>query len=97
MQLSCEDVQKVAALAKLEFSAVELEQFTAQLGKIVGLVEQLGEVNTEGVEPMAHPLDVHSATRPDLNRRSLTREQALANSPKQDGEYFLVPPVMHKR
>jgi aspartyl-tRNA(Asn)/glutamyl-tRNA(Gln) amidotransferase subunit C len=96
MQFSSEDVQKVAALAKLEFSPAELEQFTSQLGRIVSLVEQLGEVETAGVEPMAHPLDVHSATRPDQLRDGLTREQALANSPKHNGEYFLVPPVMQK-
>ena len=97
MQLTTEDVAKVAALAKLEFTADELKQFTAQLGKIVAFVEQLGEVETTGVEPLAHPLDVHSAVRPDAPCPGLGREAALSNSPKSDGEYFLVPPVLIKQ
>jgi aspartyl-tRNA(Asn)/glutamyl-tRNA(Gln) amidotransferase subunit C len=94
MQLTQVDIQKVAKLARLEFTAVELEQFTEQLGKIVSFVEQLSDVPTEGVSPLAHPLDVHTALRDDVIRAGLSREAALANSPSHDEEYFLVPPVM---
>ena len=94
MQLSTDDVRKVAELAKLEFSDAEVDQFTEQLCRIVSLVEQLSEVDTEGVEPMAHPLDVHSAIRSDELQQGLSRESALANAPNSDGEYFLVPPVL---
>ncbi|MEZ6136084.1 MAG: Asp-tRNA(Asn)/Glu-tRNA(Gln) amidotransferase subunit GatC [Pirellulaceae bacterium] len=94
MKLTTDDVKKVAELAKLEFTAQELERFTDQLGRIVELVEQLGEVDTTGVEPMAHPLDVHTALRDDQLRTGLTHQAALANSPKHDGEFFLVPPVL---
>ena len=97
MDLSRNDVKKVAELAKLEFSEAELDEFTDQLGKIVSFVEQLGEVSTAGVAELAHPLDVHSATRSDVPRTGLTREVALANAPNQDGEFFLVPPVMAKK
>ncbi len=96
MELSPDDVRQVAALAKLEFSDVELESWTSQLGKIVTFVEQLTSVDTDGVEPMAHPLDLHSAIRPDVNVAGLDRDMALANAPKTDGEFFLVPPVMVK-
>lgn len=97
MNLTREDVAKVAALAKLEFSETELERFTQQLGKIVAFVEQLSAVETDGVEPMAHPLDVHSAIRPDIRCEGLSRDAALANAPKSDGEFFLVPPVMARK
>lgn len=97
MKLSHADVRKVAELAKLEFSDAELAQFTEQLGNIVTLVEQLGEVDTEGVEQMAHPLDVHTATRPDELRPSLDHEAALSNAPNHDQDFFLVPPVMAKK
>ncbi len=92
--LTTEEVRKVAKLARLEFTEAELAQFTEQLGKIVNFVEQLSAVDTAGVEPMAHPLEVHSVLRSDAQQPSLAREQALANSPSHDDEFFLVPPVM---
>lgn len=92
--LSTDDIRKVANLARLEFSESELVQFTQQLGKIVEFVEQLSVVDTTGVEPMAHPLDVHSVLRADQQQPGLSRELALANSPNHSDEFFLVPPVM---
>ncbi len=80
--------------ARLDFSEAELAQFTEQLGKIVNFVEQLSAVDTTGIEPMAHPLDVHSILRADKHQPGLSRDQALANSPNHDHEFFLVPPVM---
>ncbi len=97
MQLTAEDVKKVAVLARLEFSEGEIAVFTEQLGKIVTFVEQLSEVVTDGIEPLAHPLDVHSVVRPDCNHPGLPREAALANSPNSDGMFFLVPPVMARK
>ncbi len=95
--LTRDDVQKVAKLARLEFSAVELDQLTQQLGKIVSFVEQLSEVSTDGVEPLAHPLEVHSVLRRDQQQAGISREAALANSPNHDHECFLVPPVMARK
>ena len=54
----------------------------------------LNEVNTDGVEPMAHALDVHTVFRQDEVKPSLPREQALKNAPKSDGKYFLVPQII---
>lgn len=97
MQLTVEDVKKVAVLARLEFSPDELAPFAEQLGKIVHFVEQLSEVATDGVEPLAHPLEIHSVVRGDAQAPSLAREAALANSPEHDDEYFLVPPVLARK
>lgn len=94
MELSQDDVAKVAELARLELAGEELELMASQLATIVGFVEKLAEVETEGVEEMAHPLDLHSVLRDDENRPSISREQALSNAPNQDGEFFLVPAVM---
>lgn len=96
MQLSRDEIQKVAALARLEFAEDELEAFAEQLGNIVTFVDQLSEVDTDGVEEMAHPLDVHSVVRPDVPSAGLSREEALANSPSHNGEFFQVPPVMSR-
>ena len=89
-------VEKVALLARLEFSQQELSEFTEKLGRIVDFVEQLQQVDTTGVEEMAHPLDVHSVLRQDKRAPGLSREQTLANAPSSDEEFFLVPPVLGK-
>ena len=96
MELAIEDVRKVAALAKLQFGESELAEFTSQLASIVSFVEQLSQVDVSGVEPMSHPLAIHSVTRNDVRAVGLLREDALSNAPKSDGEYFLVPPVLGK-
>jgi aspartyl-tRNA(Asn)/glutamyl-tRNA(Gln) amidotransferase subunit C len=92
--LTREDVEKVSLLARLKLNDDELTLMTAQLGQIVGYVEQLGELDTDEVEPMAHAVEVTNVFRPDELRESLTREAALANAPKADGECYLVPAVL---
>lgn len=94
MKLETQDVAKVASLAKLSFSESELSEFTQQLGNIVSFVEQLDEVNTDSVEPLAHPLGLETVTRTDVVREGLGREAALQNSPQHDDTFFLVPPVL---
>jgi aspartyl-tRNA(Asn)/glutamyl-tRNA(Gln) amidotransferase subunit C len=92
--LSAEEVRKVARLARLKLTAAELETFTLQLGQILGYVHILDQLQTEGVEPMAHAVDVANVFREDEPHKSLPREAALANAPKTDGQAFLVPPIL---
>lgn len=94
MSLSLDDVQKVAKLARLQLSVAEEQQFCEQLGKILGYIEMLGEVDTEQVEPMAHVADITNVFRADEVAASLPREEALQNAPKTDGKYFLVPQIL---
>jgi aspartyl-tRNA(Asn)/glutamyl-tRNA(Gln) amidotransferase subunit C len=94
MSLTREDVAKVALLARLRLSDDELDRMTEQLGQIVGYVEQLQELNTDGVEPMAHGVELSNVFRNDLLRPSLPRDQALANAPKRDEECYRVPAVL---
>lgn len=94
MSLTREEVEKVSLLARLRLSGAELDQMTEQLGAIVAYVEQIGEVDTSNVEPMAHVADVDSVFRDDEVRPSLPREQALANAPNHDDECYRVPAVM---
>ena len=95
--LSREDVEKVALLARLKLSPAELELLTTQLGQILTYVDILNEVDTEDVEPMAHAVEMSNVFREDEQRPSLPRELALANAPKTDGRYFLVPPILEAR
>ena len=92
--LSREDVVKVAMLARLALSDAELSSLTEELSKIVGFVSQLSEINTDEVEPLAHPLDSQNVFREDRPGPSLTTADALRCAPRHDGEWFLVPAVL---
>lgn len=94
MALSREEVLKVALLGRLKLSETELEKFTTQLNQIVGYVEQLQQLDTEDVEPMAHPLPINNIFRADEVKESIGIDKALANAPKRDTEFYLVPPVL---
>jgi aspartyl-tRNA(Asn)/glutamyl-tRNA(Gln) amidotransferase subunit C len=94
MSISGDQVLKVAKLAKLELTPAEVATFSGQLSRIVEFIEHLNEVPTEGVEPMAHAMDVHSVLRDDIVQPGLSRQQALANAPQCDDEFFRVPPVI---
>jgi aspartyl-tRNA(Asn)/glutamyl-tRNA(Gln) amidotransferase subunit C len=94
MALTIDEVAKVALLARLRLSPEELETFTGQLNSIVGFVEQLQQLDTANVEPLAHGIDMHNVFRDDVLGPSLPREKALANAPKRNEEGFLVPAVL---
>ena len=94
MSLSREDVVKVSMLARLQLDEAELELMTTQLSSILEYIEQLSELDTEGVEPMAHAADVANVFADDVLRPSLDRTDALKNAPKADDECFRVPAVL---
>lgn len=93
-QLTPEDVRKVADLAQLEFSPEALPELAEQLRGILDLVECLNEVETSGIEPLAHPIEVANVFREDIPTPMLPREQALANAPRTDGKHFIVPAIL---
>jgi aspartyl-tRNA(Asn)/glutamyl-tRNA(Gln) amidotransferase subunit C len=94
MSISRQDVEKVALLARLQLTDDELSKMTAELGQIVGYVDQLSEVDTEGIEPMAHAIEIANVFRDDAVANSLPREEALANAPHRDERGYLVPAVL---
>jgi aspartyl-tRNA(Asn)/glutamyl-tRNA(Gln) amidotransferase subunit C len=94
MSISRGDVEKVALLARLQLTEAELTTMTDQLAQIVGYVDQLAEVNTDGVEPMAHAIELSNVFKDDMAAPSLSRDVALANAPHQDGRGYLVPAVL---
>ncbi len=94
ISLDRSQVAKVALLARLRLSDQELDLMTEQLTAILGYVERLGEVDTEGVEPMAHAVERTNVFREDVETPMLSREAALKNAPKTDGQYFLVPQII---
>jgi aspartyl-tRNA(Asn)/glutamyl-tRNA(Gln) amidotransferase subunit C len=94
VSLSAEEVRWVAQLARLELSESELALMTKQLSAIMDYVNQLKQVNTEGVEPLAHPLPVQNVFRPDEPALSLTALEALANAPERRDGFYVVPAVL---
>jgi aspartyl-tRNA(Asn)/glutamyl-tRNA(Gln) amidotransferase subunit C len=94
MSLTRDQVNWVAHLARLELSAADLETMTRQLSSIIDYVTQLQQVNTDGVEPLAHPLPIQNVFRDDEPRPSLPVDEALANAPDRQDKFYGVPAVL---
>ena len=94
MTLSREDVAKVALLARLQLSDDELDAMTSQLQKIIAYVEQLDELDTTDVKPMAHATEIHDVFAEDIVSPSLPRDLALREAPKKDEQCYRVPAVL---
>lgn len=89
-----DEVRKLALLARLKLREEEIEQLGPQIGQILDFVHQLSGLDTTDVEPMTTALDVVNRWQSDEVRQGLNVEQALSNAPQDDGEHFLVPPVI---
>jgi aspartyl-tRNA(Asn)/glutamyl-tRNA(Gln) amidotransferase subunit C len=92
-----QEVQKVANLARLRLSEEELADCGRQLTTILDYVRTLDEVDTTSVEPLTHAIPSENVFRDDVVRPSLPVSDALANAPKSDGRYFLVPPILEQK
>lgn len=94
MGITRHDIEKVALLSRLQLSESELATMSEQLAQIVGYVDHLSQVDTDGIEPMAHAIAQHNVMRDDRVTPSLSRADALRNSPHHNGVGFLVPAVL---
>ncbi|MGL4515031.1 MAG: Asp-tRNA(Asn)/Glu-tRNA(Gln) amidotransferase subunit GatC [Lacipirellulaceae bacterium] len=94
MAITRDDVAKAALLARLEPTPEQLDALTPQLAEVVAYVDQLAAVNTEGVEPMAHGVELRNVLRDDVVQPSLSRDEALGGAPRHDGVGFRVPAVL---
>jgi aspartyl-tRNA(Asn)/glutamyl-tRNA(Gln) amidotransferase subunit C len=87
------NVKHVAKLARLSLTEDECSQFTEQLDKIIGYFDELSEVDTNGIEPMSHPIPKGNVLREDVVVRSATREQLMEGAPVKEGSFFRVPRI----
>jgi aspartyl-tRNA(Asn)/glutamyl-tRNA(Gln) amidotransferase subunit C len=94
MKITVADVEHVARLARLELTAEEKGLFAGQMGAILGYVEKLNGVNTEGIVPTSHAVPMENAFRDDAVYPSIGLEKALANAPLRSGSFFAVPKVI---
>lgn len=90
------DVEKIAKLAKLEFTSEEADALAGELNTVLGYIDQLKELDVENVEPLENLNEAieESALRIDEQRKSLPVDTALKNAPKSADNYFLVPKVL---
>jgi len=91
------EVRRVAALSRLQLSEEELAVIGRQLSAVLEYVMLLDEVETAGVEPMSHAIDLENVFRDDCCTASLPVSEALSNAPKTDGGYFLVPGILEQK
>jgi aspartyl-tRNA(Asn)/glutamyl-tRNA(Gln) amidotransferase subunit C len=94
MAITRDDVRHVADLARLEFSDEEEERMTEELSQILDYAEKLEELDTSGVPPMSHVLDVTNVFRADEIASRIDRDEALEPAPEAEQGYFRVPKVV---
>ncbi len=94
MSLSEQQVKEIAHLARLSVDDGELEQTTAELNNILGLMADLAKIDTEGVSPMAHPLNMSQRLREDEVSEIDQSEAFQAIAPQTGQSHFLVPTVI---
>ena len=88
-----EDVKHVAKLARLELTEEEIDKYSKQLDEIIKYVEQMNEVDTQGVEPMPHPIPVYNVMREDEVKYEHTKEEMMKNAPFEEDGFFRVPKI----
>lgn len=96
MEVTKQDVEKVAKLARLEVSDAEKEAFAKQLSQILTHVGKLNQYDTKGIAPTASVMGQVNVFREDVVRPSLTTDQALANAPEREADGFCVPKIVEE-
>lgn len=91
MSVTKDDVRKVARLSRIAVPEERLESLASELSSIMGWIEQLNEVDVDGVEPMTSVVEATLPMRDDVVTDGNIQEQVLANAPKSEDGFFVVP------
>ncbi len=94
MALDRTDVEQLAQLTRIALNGEDIPVATAKLSSILGLIDQLQAVDTQGIEPLAHPLEITQRLRPDLVTESNQREALQSIAPATEQGLYLVPRVI---
>ncbi|KAF0090998.1 MAG: aspartyl-tRNA(Asn)/glutamyl-tRNA (Gln) amidotransferase subunit C [Fusobacteria bacterium] len=94
MGITINDVKHVAILSRLGLNDEELQKYEEELNDVLNFMEKLNELDTQGVEPTSHVLDIHNVFRTDIIEKSLDLEDVLANAPDREDDYFKVPSIL---
>jgi len=96
VKIDIKTIEKLASLSKLSFTKEELDLISKDMSKMVDFINQLDEIDTEGVEPLIHVNEGFNNWREDEIREMLDQKEALSNSPIKDSTYFKLPKVLDK-
>jgi aspartyl-tRNA(Asn)/glutamyl-tRNA(Gln) amidotransferase subunit C len=96
MKITEETVDHIAHLARLEFTGDSKKAIMQDMENIIGFMDKLSEVDTEGVEPLIFMSDEINVLREDVAEVTVTQKEALKNAPKHDSDYFRIPKVLSK-
>jgi aspartyl-tRNA(Asn)/glutamyl-tRNA(Gln) amidotransferase subunit C len=91
MKVDKETIRKIVHLSRLEFDEKSEQSLLQDVNKILDWVEKLNEINTENIKPLTHMSEEVNILREDVVANMLKHEDALANAPKKDSDYFRVP------
>ena len=94
MSIDLQTVKKIASLSRISVTDTEAEAMVPELNNILGWVEQLGEVDVTGVEPMTAVIPNHQRLRDDVVTDGNARDEVLANAPQAEHGFFAVPKVI---
>ncbi|MAF58512.1 Asp-tRNA(Asn)/Glu-tRNA(Gln) amidotransferase subunit GatC [Ponticaulis sp.] len=94
MSVTNQDVKKVARLARIALPEDQVEPMTDELNNILNWIEQLGEVDVEDVEPMTSVVETSLPMREDVVTDGGIQDKVLANAPKSEDGFFVVPKVV---
>ena len=94
MTLGTDDVKAIAHLARIAIDEETLPEYVKNLSNVLALADQLNAVDTDGVEPMAHPLDAVQRLREDIVAETDQREKFQSIAPAVEDGLYLVPKVV---
>lgn len=94
MKIDTKVVDELAHLARLSYENEAKQEIVTELSKIIAFVEKLGEIDTDGIEPLIYMVDETNVARVDTMKQDVTQDEGLKNAPKKDSDYFRVPKVI---
>ena len=94
MKITKDEVMHVANLARLDMDEASIDKFADQIGTILEYVDVLNRVDTHGVTPTSHAISLTNVFRKDREKKTLERDQALANAPQKEDGNFVVPKII---
>lgn len=89
-----EEIKSTAQIARLALKDEEITQIAHQLERVLGYIEQLKQVDVEGVEPTFYMGEKHGRLRKDIVGDHLSTDEVLLNAPQKEASYFVVPPII---
>ena len=94
MKINQNIISKLARLSKLKFNEDEMKLISNDLSKMLEFINQLQDLDTEGIDPLIHVNEEINNWREDQVQGMISQEEALSNSPVKDGTYFKLPKVL---